>query len=357
MNTTTALSSFALAAALLVNLPAHAEPPAAFQPPLPTPKAASAAPLDEPDFTKFLDAEARELVKMGFAAERKGEPQETVLEYFYRAQEIAPSAATDGEVGLAELRAGHPVPALRWLERAVSGYQFKILPRSEEHYKRKIEVARGQVATLSVVVNQPGSVVNVDGTVVRDWPFHDHIYVLPGKHEVKATKVGYWMSHTQLDVKAGQVEEIRLALQPRDPETVRTIHIPAQISMGNQEQPTWPMPVIIASGIVLGVSSGMLIGGLVAFTSAQSTAEAAAARVVARSPAGCSDPLNASDCKLMNEANDSTGKNIAIVGGIGAGLGLTGLIIGFAGRPTPPSLIIQPAVGLNGAGASVMGTF
>ena len=115
---------------------------------------------------------------------------------------------------------------LRALDLALDRYALKILPRSEQFYRDIMAEARKEVGTINVAVTVDQAIVDVDGETIRNWPFFDRIYVMPGKHEVKAMRLGYYSSHSNVTIVAGETREVTLALQPR----VSTEMIPVPVA-------------------------------------------------------------------------------------------------------------------------------
>src|SRR3954471_2471218 len=78
------------------------------------------------------------------------------------------------------------------------------------HAKAAFEEARDKVGEVSVEVNAPGAVINVDGTDVGKSPLPYAVYMMPGRHTVRATKGGL-SADESLEAIAGQRMYVTLA--------------------------------------------------------------------------------------------------------------------------------------------------
>jgi len=324
------------------------------------PNVSKAAKISKPEMTRVFGKNVRKLLERAFEEEEAGN-QEAALELFEEAHGAGKSAATDAELGLAHLRAKNYILAARHLTSALTNYELRILGRSKDYILDKLDAAKKEVGTLNVRVNVPKSVVNVDGEIVRDWPFHEQIFVVPGKHNVKATKPGYWMSHINLDIDAGQTKEVTFTLQERIREEVYNMARPLNINLNAstatsaEKEPEWVKPLLIGSGIGLAIGGGFLILGL----TKRSTADNA--WISFNEASRCAEPANAVECATKRDeaaARRDFWENVAIAGGIGTAASVAGVVIGLVSRPSNPAQVtIQPAVDSGQVGGSVTGVF
>jgi len=311
--------------------------------------------------TRIFDKDVRELLKMA-EEEEKAEHQDKARELYQQAHAVGKSAATEAELGLADLRAQQYISAARHLSSCLKNYNLRVLARSEDFILDKLDEAKKHVGTLNVRVNVPKSIVNVDGMNVRDWPFHDQIFVVPGTHNVKAMKLGYFMSQINVDIEAGQTKEVTFALQERERETVINMTKPLDLNVNataaaGEKEPGWTKPLLITSSVMLAVSIGTLAFGFMNKSTANDewTSFNEAGR--------CQDPANAPECDRLKEEAASRRdlwNGVAIAGGIGAGISIAGIVIGLVSRPSTPiqtQVTVQPVMGAGETGATVRGRF
>jgi hypothetical protein len=319
MWTRTCLAPFAVALAVYAS-PASADP--------------SADPwrenLDANELRMFRPDVLR-LVKLAEVAEKAGRMVEAI-EHYEHASELGGGAVdTEVELGLAYLRAGRHLEAAQTLGFLMHFANAKV--RHPRVVRAALDEAKRHVGAIRIHVNVEGATLNVDGASLADWPFHHTVYVTPGKHNVKATKEGYWMSQTTVEVAAGEDKELLVAMQERVSMKLVNFATPTHVTMKVQtanveKNPTWPAPLMIASGVGIGIGTGALVFGLVLHNNAKTDETA------------------------------TTWTGVAAAGGIIGAVSLTGLIIGAVGlasRPAPPPVIIQPSFGQDGAGVAVSG--
>lgn len=99
------------------------------------------------------------------------------------------------------------------------------------HAKAAFEEARDKVGEVSVEVNATGAIINVDGTDVGKSPLPYALYMMPGRHTVRATKGGL-SADESLDAIAGQRMYVTLAL----PEGSRMAPVASAAAAGDSAQ-------------------------------------------------------------------------------------------------------------------------
>lgn len=127
---------------------------------------------------------------------------------FLQAYLLKPHPAVLLNLAQSQLRAG------RYAEAADNFAKYiRENPGAEamSHAKAAFEEARDKVGEVSVEVNATGAVINVDGTDVGKSPLPYAVYMMPGRHTVRATKGGL-SADESLDAIAGQRMYVTLAL-------------------------------------------------------------------------------------------------------------------------------------------------
>lgn len=127
---------------------------------------------------------------------------------FLQAYLLKPHPAVLLNLAQSQLRAG------RYAEAAENFAKYiRENPGAEamSHAKAAFEEARDKVGEVSVEVNTTGAVINVDGTDVGKSPLPYAVYMMPGRHTVRATKGGL-SADESLDSIAGQRMYVTLAL-------------------------------------------------------------------------------------------------------------------------------------------------
>lgn len=281
--------------------------------------------------------EQRKLLIEAQALEKAGKIQEA-LDKYQDAYAILSYSDATLELAFAQARAGLFLPAARNIQETLTLFS---LPEYRLHTLEEVRAVfaycKKHIATIHMTINIPDVRVTIDGEEVKEWPFHEEIYVEPGKHHIKATKLGYWMNQTTVEIGKGERKDLSIAMQQRVHTQLIGFERPVNFSLNtstttseSESNPTWPLKVMIASGVGMGLGVGALATGLVL----------------------------RSDGAEGQTSGAWTG--VAVGGAVLAGLSLTGLIIGAAGiasRPTPtPKVYITPQIAKDGGGVQLAGS-
>jgi hypothetical protein len=127
---------------------------------------------------------------------------------FLQAYLLKPHPAVLLNLAQSQLRAG------RYAEAAENFAKYiRENPAAEamSHAKAAFEEARDKVGEVSVEVNATGAIINVDGSDVGKSPLPYAVYMMPGRHTVRATKGGL-SADESLEAIAGQRMYVTLAL-------------------------------------------------------------------------------------------------------------------------------------------------
>ena len=150
---------------------------------------------------------------------------------FLQAYLLKPHRAVLLNLAQSQLRAG------RFAEAAENFAKYiRENPTADQmaHAKAAFEEARDKVGEVSVEVNATGAIINVDGTDVGKSPLPYALYMMPGRHTVRATKGGL-SADESLDAIAGQRMYVTLAL----PESSRMAPVASTAAAaGTAAQPT-----------------------------------------------------------------------------------------------------------------------
>jgi hypothetical protein len=190
---------------------------------------------------------------------------------------------------------------------------------------------------VRIVVTDPDSSVLIDGYPYVRWPdTGPEVFLMPGKHQVSATKEGFVPYETSLEIKAGEQRDIMISLlREGDERYHRVMGIPRVLldvdaKMGAPaEPPTWPTRVMIGGVAGLGLGGALLVTGLVKNANAKTE----------------------EDSELWQGVTIGGGI-FACMSGVVLGIG----VVGWATRPQPPQpVIIQPVITNQQTGFSASG--
>jgi hypothetical protein len=150
---------------------------------------------------------------------------------FLQAYLLKPHPAVLLNLAQSELKAG------RYAEAAENFAKYiRENPQAEalSHAKAALDEARQKVAEVSVEVNGTGAVINVDGSDVGKSPLPYAVYLMPGRHTIRATTKSGLSADESLEAIAGQRMYVTLAL----PEGSRMTPAPAAAAPPSAAKPS-----------------------------------------------------------------------------------------------------------------------
>jgi PEGA domain len=127
---------------------------------------------------------------------------------FLQAYLLKPHPAVLLNLAQSQLRAGRHAEAA---ENFAKYIRENPTAEAMSHAKAAFEEARDKVGEVSIEVNQTGAIINVDGSDVGKSPLPYAVYMMPGRHTVRATKGGL-SADESLEAIAGQRMYVTLAL-------------------------------------------------------------------------------------------------------------------------------------------------
>jgi hypothetical protein len=155
-------------------------------------------------------------------------------EKYQEALALYPHPAIYYNLALAQLNLVQPVDAYRSFSRAL---EHGPGPISEEHHRRGLQYLdrlEKQLGHIEIVCAQPGAAVTMDGRPLFTGPGRHQGVVVPGEHQLLASKDGFIPAAQRIVVSAGERARVALVLQ-RPVRTVTERYMPAWIpwaSMG-----------------------------------------------------------------------------------------------------------------------------
>lgn len=231
---------------------------------------------------------------------------------------------------------GQPIEAREQLEKSLA---FGVPPLGAEAHAQAITYGKlldAQLTRLTVSCPEPGAQVTLDGKPLLTGPGSAARYLLPGEHQVVATKPGMQASLRAVTLTAGTPAAIEL--RPSMGRTARSQMV--------RRWATWkPWTVLGSSGAILG------LGALAYFAASRDFADYDRA-VSARCPMGCGAMMLAEyglvDKKQRAEREQVIAITLFIVGGGAAVAGIVGILLNqprMKLEASPALLTIAPTAG------------
>jgi hypothetical protein len=148
--------------------------------------------------------------------------------------------------------------ALISLDRPIQAYESILVALrhgvdalSPEEHQRAIDYARmlrQRIATVEVVCDEPGAVVTLDGKPLLTGPGRVTTRVLPGKHQVVASKVGHLTTSKAFTLAGAARSRVELRPPAVDQPSVRI----------QQRRPAWTHWTVTGLGLGAGIAAVML---------------------------------------------------------------------------------------------------
>jgi tetratricopeptide (TPR) repeat protein len=266
-------------------------------------------------------------------------------EKYQEALALWPHPAFHFNLALAQLNLVQPVEAYESFGRAMAHASDGIgedKHRLAEDYRHRLEQRLGRI---EVTCDEPGAEVTLDGRPLFVGPGRFSGVVLPGEHQIVASRAGFIPETRRIVVSAGERNAVALVLQ-RPAHTVTERYLPAWI----------PWASLGLSAAVLGV------GGYFDRSSQRSLA-AFDALVTERCPRGCTPDIapELPPRHASAERERHLAQGLYLTGGIVLAGSAVLLYLNrerVVSRPEPDdSLSFQPWLAPDGAGVAAQGRF
>ncbi len=221
------------------------------------------------------------------------------------------------------------------------GLEFDPKPERKAAYQVQFDEAKKHVGSIKVSSTPETCTIRIDVDSLGDTP--KTIYVNPGHYVIEAHKDGYKPGRNEVDVLAGGVKDVRIALAPEHGEVEKRSFAPAIVAYG-----------VGAVGLGLGIGFFAAHGGQKSSAEKLSLGRTCTKGNLA---ADCQDLLDAAK-KANTSGNASTAGFIVGAAGIGVG---TGLLIWALTAPKHAegerAVMVVPMLGPTTNGVTLQGRF
>lgn len=158
------------------------------------------------------EPDAGERFRRGVALYRQ-ERYGLALEEFEQAYALRPHPALSFNLAQAHYHLGHYALAVRLLRRYISTATGES-PERRADVLEQLEDLKAKTAELWIVVDLPGSAIQIDGKSVGESPQREPIVVDAGSRTVTVVHSGYLTRVEHVDMRAGQARRVSLRLVP-----------------------------------------------------------------------------------------------------------------------------------------------
>ncbi len=165
---------------------------------------------------KAESAEVESLIATGNDLRRAGSPGDA-LPYFRKANELARTARTVGQLGLAELAAGYPVEAAQHLATALESPSDPAIAKYRKALVEALVSARAQIGELAVQGGPTGAEILVNGSVAGSLPLSAPIKLAAGNVEIVVRSPGCLERKYSVRIAGGRHQELTANLERIEP--------------------------------------------------------------------------------------------------------------------------------------------
>lgn len=124
-------------------------------------------------------------------------------------------------IGQTSRNLGRSVEAMDALEKFLAE-ATDTPPEMISEAKRSVVELRGMLGNLTILCGTPGAEVALDGRIIGSAPLPSSLWVMPGNHLITANHQGFSPASVTVDVNAGTVHTLTLAMQRVSEEPVAT---------------------------------------------------------------------------------------------------------------------------------------
>ncbi|MEY2932541.1 MAG: hypothetical protein RL033_3290, partial [Pseudomonadota bacterium] len=130
---------------------------------------------------------------------------------------LRPHPALLFNLAQAHYHLGHHARAVRLLRRYISTATSEVTPERRADVFEQLEDLKARTAELSVVVDVPGSAIQIDGEEVGAAPHDEPVVVDAGRRTVTVAHGGYLTVVEHVQLRAGETRRVSLRLVPLPP--------------------------------------------------------------------------------------------------------------------------------------------
>ena len=134
--------------------------------------------------------EVEALIAQGNELRSQAQP-DRALPLFQRAFALSHTPRTEGQLGLAEMAAGHPIEAEEHLAAALASREHPWVARNRSGLESTFRLARANIGEVAIEGGPPGATVFVNGRRAGALPIAAPIRIAAGRVEIEVSAPGY----------------------------------------------------------------------------------------------------------------------------------------------------------------------
>jgi hypothetical protein len=283
-------------------------------------------------------------------------------------------------LGYSEMKLGLDRDAAEHLAFAVKTWPPTGKADKRRYAEDRFQETKQKVETLTIKVNVAGAQVLVDGKVVGVAPLEGPVFVDVGSRTVEARHEGYQDAKQTVPAKKGGEDTVTLALAQLAPPSATVTPSASAVPLATAAPstsavvPPPPPPTsppdygarntVVVGGLALGglgLAAG-IAGAVVSSSKSSDAASKLGALTQAGGPNACANPAAQAQCNALDSSyrGSSSAKNVAIVGFVGAGVGVGGALLAYwlwPAKAGQEGARVAPVVSAGGGGVAVTGEF
>lgn len=273
-------------------------------------------------------------------------------------------------LGVCELKLGNHRDAAEHLAFALRAWPEAHRDAEREKIEKSLREASAKVGTLEVSVEPAGATILVDGKPQGVVPLPGRLYVDPGKHVVSASVAGRDPVESSVEISAGEIETVKLALEATSPAAPAPVPTPRQTDTADPLAPAGAAdekssgsartPVLISGAVLTALAGGTAVVFKLRASAAQADVDESKARALDTLGRNCSSATEAPVCEDLSDATDRRNSsnqigNVALVATGVFAVATTATFLLWPGESK--EITATPAASSSFVGVNVAGSF
>jgi len=192
------------------------------------------------------------LTKQGKAAEAKTSYDNAVTAYQKAIEASDDGTAIQLQLATALEKAGDAAGAMKALKPVIAQTAKPDLAKKAQ---TKLDDLSMKIGLVTLAITPEGTAVSIAGKQIGEAPLTEPLILLPGKHVVSLSAVGFQPKDIELKIEAGSESERKIELEPMSMVTTKPEAGEGEAQPAGPSEPTTPslMPIYVGGGAAIGL--------------------------------------------------------------------------------------------------------